>query len=76
MTARLVLDPTACDGHGLCAGLLPERITLDEWGYPIIDAEPIGGALIDHARRAVATCPVLALSLWRAKAAGMATRRS
>jgi hypothetical protein len=25
---------------GMCAELLPERITLDEWGYPLIDEEP------------------------------------
>ena len=68
MTARLVLDPIACDGHGLCAELLPERITLDEWGYPIIDPAPIGGRLLSHARRAVATCPTLALALQQARA--------
>ena len=22
------------DAHGMCAELLPERIALDEWGYP------------------------------------------
>ena len=33
---RLVLDPTACDGHGVCAELLPEGIALDDWGFPII----------------------------------------
>jgi ferredoxin len=66
MTSRLVLDPIACEAHGLCAELLPERITLDEWGYPIIDDEPVGGQLLAHARLAVATCPTLALSLRRA----------
>ena len=25
----------------MCAELLPERITLDDWGYPIVDAEPL-----------------------------------
>ncbi len=67
MTSKLVLDPIACDGHGLCAELLPERITLDEWGYPIIDADPIAGGLLSHARRAVATCPTLALALQRSR---------
>ena len=28
---------TKCAGRGICAELLPERITLDDWGYPIID---------------------------------------
>ena len=63
---RLRLDPIACDGHGLCAELLPERITLDDWGYPIVDDTPIDGALLAHARRAVAACPLLALRLERA----------
>jgi ferredoxin len=59
---QLVVDWILCDGHGLCAELLPERITLDEWGYPIIDPD-IPPHLADHARRAVAACPKLALSL-------------
>ena len=61
MTLRV--DPIACDGHGLCAELLPERIQLDEWGYPIVADEPLPRELERHARRAVAACPVLALSL-------------
>ena len=36
VTMWLRLDPTACTGHGLCAGLLPELIELDEWGYPML----------------------------------------
>jgi ferredoxin len=33
MTAgiRLRLDPIACDGRKLCAEILPERITPDDW---------------------------------------------
>src|SRR5204862_354536 len=54
MTARRVLrvDPIACDGHGLCAELFPERIHLDDWGFPIVDDEPVPPALETHARRA------------------------
>jgi ferredoxin len=37
---RLRVDPVACDTYGYCAELLPERITLDEWGYPIVDGAP------------------------------------
>jgi ferredoxin len=66
LTRRLTVDPIACDGHGLCAELLPERVALDDWGYPIVDPTPIGPDLDAHARRAVATCPLLALSLTRA----------
>lgn len=59
----LRVDIIACDGRGVCAELFPERIRLDDWGYPIIDPEPIGGDHIAHARRAVVACPVLALRL-------------
>jgi ferredoxin len=60
---RLQLNPIACEGHGLCAELLPERIELDEWGYPIVDDAPLERSLHEHARRAVAACPTLALRL-------------
>ena len=35
----LVVDPVRCDGTGVCAELLPERISVDPWGYPIIEPE-------------------------------------
>ena len=60
---RLVVNPIACDAHGICAELLPEMIRLDEWGYPIIDDAAVTPALESHARRAVAGCPTLALHL-------------
>jgi ferredoxin len=75
MIARLELDPIACEAHGLCADLLPERIALDEWGYPMIDDEPIGGQLLAHAKRAVATCPTLALALRRSRTGERTARR-
>jgi len=65
----LDIDRIACDGHGLCAELLPELIELDDWGYPIIAREAIPKQLLGHARKAVAICPVLALRL-RTVAAG------
>jgi ferredoxin len=59
----LIVDPIACDGHGVCAELLPECIRLDRWGFPIIEAGGIPTKLVDHARRAAESCPRLALSL-------------
>jgi ferredoxin len=61
--ARLVLDPTRCTGHGMCAELFPEQISLDDWGYPMIAPAEVPRDLEDHARRAVKACPVLALRL-------------
>jgi ferredoxin len=63
MSGRLRVDPIACAGHGVCAELFPERIRLDDWGYPIIDDEEIPDELLKHARRAAAACPKLALKL-------------
>ena len=63
MREQLVVDRIRCDGHGLCAELLPEVIALDDWGYPIIKSGSIAPALLVHARQAVDACPVLALKL-------------
>ncbi len=63
MTHRLTVNPIACTGHGACAELFPERIRLDDWGFPILDGAPIDDDLLVHARRAVAACPTLALGL-------------
>ncbi len=66
---RIRVNPIACEAHGLCAELLPERISLDEWGYPIVDPTPLTPTLEKHAKRAVAACPTLALLLQQAEAA-------
>ncbi|TMD89473.1 MAG: ferredoxin [Chloroflexi bacterium] len=65
---HLSIDRIKCDGHGLCAELLPELIRLDDWGYPIIAPGPVPDHLLPLAQRAVATCPVLALALRRTAA--------
>jgi ferredoxin len=62
---RLRINPILCSGHGLCAELLPEQITLDEWGYPMMSDEPIPRSLRKLARRAMTDCPALALGLVR-----------
>lgn len=64
MTHRLRVDPIRCTAHGMCAELFPERVALDEWGYPIISDSEVPEELLGHARRAVAACPTLALLLW------------
>lgn len=60
---RLRVDPVACDAHGYCAELLPGRVTLDEWGYPMVDGTPVEADLVGLARRAAAACPRRALLL-------------
>jgi len=61
MTYEVRVNPIACAGHGLCAELLPEMIELDPWGYPILMSAEVPRGLVEHARRAAAACPVLAL---------------
>jgi len=65
MSEQLRVNPILCSGHGLCAELLPERVSLDEWGYPMLSDEPIPTELRRLARRAVTDCPSLALTLAR-----------
>ncbi|MGO9961051.1 MAG: ferredoxin [Solirubrobacteraceae bacterium] len=60
-SVRLRVNPIRCSAHGICAELLPERVTLDEWGYPIVDGTPIAAELMADARRAANACPTLAL---------------
>jgi ferredoxin len=65
-TTRLAVNPIACSGHGVCAELLPELVTLDEWGYPVIaDDGVVPARLTRTVRRAVTDCPALALWLTR-----------
>jgi ferredoxin len=65
VSERLRVNPIACEAHGMCAELFPERITLDEWGYPLIDGSPVPPSEVEHARRAVEACPTFALLLER-----------
>ena len=61
--ARLRVNPIACDGRGLCAEVLPEMITLDDWGFPVIGDADVPSGLLDEAAEAVRLCPRLALRL-------------
>jgi ferredoxin len=71
---RLRVDPVACDAYGYCAELLPERVRLDEWGYPIVDGAPVAGPLVELATRAAAECPRRAVLLERVRREEEASR--
>lgn len=62
MSQRLRVDWPRCDAHGLCHELLPEVVSLDEWGYPVVEGE-VPERLEDLARQAVLACPAVALRL-------------
>jgi ferredoxin len=61
--SKLRVDPIACDGRGLCAEILPELITLDDWGFPIMRDRAVPDRLHGEARETVRICPKLALRL-------------
>ncbi|MBT2386287.1 ferredoxin [Streptomyces sp. ISL-11] len=62
---RLAVDWTLCEGHGLCAGLLPELVRLGPDGYPALADAGVPTHLRGRALRAVRRCPALALRLDR-----------
>ena len=63
MAVGLSIDWVACDGRGMCAELVPERIHLDRWGFPVVDGRALDRRDVAHARAAVGACPTLALRL-------------
>lgn len=60
---RLRVDFIACDGRGMCAEALPELVSLDDWGFPVVRDQPVPGRLRADAEAAVRACPLLALRL-------------
>jgi ferredoxin len=68
MPTHLIVDPIGCDGHGLCAELLPELIVLDDWGFPMVIEPEVPPHLVGEAKRAASLCPKIALALRSAPA--------
>ena len=61
---RLRVNPVACNGYGYCAEIVPEVVSLDDWGFPAVRPGPIDDDKVMRlAERAIATCPRLALLL-------------
>ncbi|HEY0530185.1 MAG TPA: ferredoxin [Actinoplanes sp.] len=60
---KLLVDPVACDGIGMCSHLAPALVNPDSWGYPIVSGETLGETDLRAARAAVAACPRRALLL-------------
>ena len=66
MTTTIKVNPVACEAYGYCAELLPELVTLDEWGYPVVDGRPVPPQLVELARQAAKDCPRRAFLVERA----------
>jgi ferredoxin len=62
-TYKLSIDWARCDGHGVCAYVVPELIHLDRNGFPIVLNSPMPPWVEKEAKQAVAMCPALALRL-------------
>jgi len=58
---RIAVDPVACEAYGYCAELLPEVLSVDEWGYPVLHDKTVPDHLVEQARRAARACPRRAL---------------
>ena len=73
--SRLHVDWTRCDGHGLCAELLPEMLVRDDWGYPVArHSWEIRPGLREHAEHARDACPLLALKIVASQPVRSATK--
>ncbi len=64
VTGQVHVDPTRCAGHGICALILDDHVTVDEWGFPRVDGEVLAGRRdLRRAARAARACPRQALVL-------------
>jgi ferredoxin len=60
----LTVDMATCAAHGICSHLMAERVTIDPWGFAIVDPSALDTArLVRKARRAARACPARALRL-------------
>jgi ferredoxin len=60
---RLTVDWTRCAGHGLCGHLIPDLVSLDEHGFPVVESKTVPQRLLRQAHQAIEMCPALALRL-------------
>jgi ferredoxin len=52
------VDRVRCSAHGICAQVLAGKVTLDEWGYPVLVDPHLDE---EEFRTASTLCPALAL---------------
>ncbi|MFI9582133.1 ferredoxin [Streptomyces sp. NPDC052236] len=65
---KVAVDWTLCQGHGLCADIIPELIRLGPDGFPAVADATVPMHLRANAQRAVRRCPALALRIEQAPA--------
>jgi ferredoxin len=60
---RVAVDRDLCEANGVCAGLAPEVFDLDDEDYLHILQPEVPARQADAVRRAVSSCPKIALRL-------------
>ena len=56
----LQLEAASCDGVGMCALVAPDVVTLDSWGFPVVD-DAAAASRTRQAKAAARACPHRAL---------------
>ncbi|MDV2476229.1 ferredoxin [Rhodococcus zopfii] len=62
-TRQLVVDRSACAGHGLCYSTSPQLIDCDDQGYPVVLKEFLSDDDMAAAEAAAVVCPERALTI-------------
>lgn len=60
---KVFIDWTLCQGHGLCADIIPELIRINPDGFPSVADAVVPMHMRGRAERAVRRCPALAMRL-------------
>jgi ferredoxin len=60
---RVTVDRDLCEANGVCASLVPEAFHLDDDDVLHMTAAEVPPELADRVRRAVLSCPKMALTL-------------
>ena len=60
---KVKVDFDLCESNGVCEGLAPHIFELDDNDYLILKKEEIGPEDVDIVRRAVFSCPRVAIAL-------------
>jgi ferredoxin len=61
MAVKLIVDRSACTGHGRCYELAPEVFEADDEGYSVVKRAEVPPALEEPARLAERSCPERAI---------------
>ena len=60
---RLRIDPSCCEGHGMCYELAPDLVEPDDRAHGVVKVEHVDEATEVQAVAAVNACPERAITL-------------